>query len=71
MFEVDGKVFRNIQEQVQKNKSDIAAWSNIEFTLNNMGITVLGRVDTESDIPEGTYSYGDAYLVGTEEPYDI
>ena len=68
---IDGKIFRNIQEQVEKNKEDIAAWTNIEFTLNNFGITVLGRVDAEADIPEGTYEYGDAYLVGEEEPYDI
>ena len=68
---IDKKIYRNIQEQVEKNKRDIAAWSNIQFTLNNFGITVLGRVDAEADIPEGTYSYGEAYLVGTEEPYDI
>lgn len=68
---IDKKIYRNIQEQVEKNKRDIAAWSNIQFTLNSFGITVLGRVDAEADIPEGTYSYGDAYLVGEEEPYDI
>lgn len=68
---IDGKIFRNIQEQVEKNKRDIAAWSSIQFTLNNFGITVLGRVDTEADIPEATYEYGDAYLVGEEDPYDI
>ena len=68
---IDGKIFRNIQEQVEKNKRDIAAWSSIQFTLNNFGITVLGRVDAEADIPEETYEYGDAYLVGEEDPYDI
>lgn len=71
MIEINDKVYRNIQEQVQKNKSDIAAFKNIQFTLNNMGITVLGHVDSESDIPEAEYQYGDAYVVGTEEPYDI
>ena len=70
-IQIDGKIFRNIQEQVEKNKNDIAAFSSIQFTLNNFGITVLGRVDAETDIPEGTYEYGDAYLVGTEDPYDI
>ena len=68
---IDKKIYRNIQEQVEKNKRDIAAWTNIQFTLNNFGITVLGRVAAEADIPEGTYSYGDAYLVGETEPYDI
>ena len=71
MFEIDGKVFRNIQEQVQKNKSDIEAFRNVESILNEFGITVLGKVDEESDIPSGTYNYGDAYLVGTETPYDM
>ena len=71
MFEIDNVVYRNIQEQVQKNKSDIAAIRNVESVLNEFGIRVLGRVDAETDIPEGTYEYGDAYLVGEEEPYDI
>ena len=60
-------VLRNIQEQVEKNKNDIAAWK----TLDAFGIKVLGIVASDADIPEGTYEYGDAYLVGTEEPYDI
>ena len=71
MITIDKVTYRNLQEQVQKNKSDIAAWTNIQFTLNNMGITVLGRVDTEADIPAGTYDYGNAYLVGPTEPYNI
>lgn len=71
MYKIDGKTFLNIQEQVQKNKADIAAYKNLQFTLNNFGITVLGKVNAETDIPEDTYEYGDAYLVGTEEPYDL
>lgn len=71
MITIDNITYRNLQEQVQKNKSDIAAIRNVEFTLNNMGITVLGKVATEADIPVGTYNYGDAYLVGLTEPYDI
>lgn len=64
---IDKKIYRNIQEQVEKNKNDIAAWT----TLDAFGIKVLGIVASDADIPEGTYSYGDAYLVGEEEPYDI
>lgn len=66
-IKLDGKIIRNIQEQVEKNKNDIAGWT----TLDAFGIKVLGIVATDADIPEGTYNYGDAYLVGTEEPYDI
>ena len=71
MITIDKVTYRNLQEQVQKNKTDIEAWTNVQFTLNNMGITVLGRVDTSSDIPDKNYEYGDAYLVGTSDPYDI
>ena len=67
MIKIGDVVLRNIQEQVEKNKNDIAAWT----TLDAFGIKVLGIVATDADIPAGTYDYGDAYLVGTEEPYDI
>ena len=69
-------VLRNIQEQVAKNKADIAALRNVENVLNQFGVTVLGRVDADTDIPEekpggGDYQYGDAWLVGEETPYDM
>ena len=69
MITIDKVTYRNLQEQVQKNKEDIAAFEGVEFTLNNFGISVKGHVDSSSDIPSGEYDYGDAYLVGTEQPY--
>ena len=72
MIKIDNEIYRNIQEQVQANKDAIEAFSNVEFTLNNFGITVLGKVDYVSDIPESDiFSYGDAYLVGLYEPYNL
>lgn len=71
MITIDKVTYRNLQEQVQKNKEDIAAWQNVEFTLNNFGIKVLGKVDSVFDIPIGTYEFGDAYLVGLTDPYDL
>lgn len=71
MITIDKVTYRNLQEQVQKNKEDIAAWQNVGFTLNSFGIKVLGKVDSESDIPTGTYEYGDAYLVGLTDPYNL
>lgn len=71
MIKINNEIYRNIQEQVEKNKRDIEAWSSIEVTLNNLGIKVLGRVDYVSDIPEATFEYGDAYLVGLNEPFDL
>ena len=59
MIKIDNEIYRNIQEQVQANKDAIEAFSNVEFTLNNFGITVLGKVDYVSDIPESDiFSYG-------------
>lgn len=72
MIKINNEIYRNIQEQVQANKDAIEAFSNVEFTLNNFGITVLGKVDYVSDIPESDiFSYGDAYLVGLYEPYNL
>lgn len=42
-----------------------------EYQWNLLGIKVIGVATTEADIPEGTYEYGDAYMVGTEPPYDM
>ena len=76
MIKIGDVIIRNIQEQVAKNKADVAALRNVETILNQYGITVLGRVDEDTDIPEtkpggGDYVYGDAWLVGTTTPYDM
>ena len=41
-----------------------------EYQWNLLGIKVIGHIDA-LPIPEGTYEYGDAYMVGTETPYDM
>ena len=41
-----------------------------EVDWNLLGIRVIGHIDA-LPIPEGTYEYGDAYMVGTETPYDM
>ena len=61
---------RNLQEQVQKNKEDIARHYAIDRTLANLGITVVGRVETADQLPDPvtyTGNYGDAYSVGSEQ----
>ena len=60
MIKINNEIYRNIQEQVQANKDAIEAFTNVEFTLNNMGIRVLGKVKQPSDIPVGTREFGDA-----------
>lgn len=59
--------FRNLEEQVQKNKEDIARHYLIDRALANFGIKIVGQVSTENDLPNPltyTGSYGDAYAVG-------
>lgn len=41
-----------------------------EVDWNLLGIKVIGVIEA-LPIPEGTYEYGDAYMVGTEPPYDM
>lgn len=69
----DGIEFRNLVEQVQKNKEDIAKHYDATKVLAEFGIRMLGRYDSYSDIEnidEGE-NYGNAYLIGSEEPYDV
>lgn len=63
---------RNLQEQVQKNKEDIAAHYNIDRVLANFGIKVVGAVSSPSDLDDIIgENYGDAYAVGASEPYSF
>lgn len=41
-----------------------------EVDWNLLGIKVIGHIDA-LPIPAGEYEYGDAYMVGTETPYDM
>lgn len=81
MYIKDGVEYRNLQEQVLKNKEDIARHYAIDRALANFGIKVVGSAQTSSQLPgvvEGyefpqapgyTGAYGDAYVVGTQPPY--
>ena len=71
MLTIDGKEFRNLEEQVLKNKSDIEFIVNEQATLNQFGIKVIGEVSSSSELPESSDEYGDAYAVGTESPYEL
>lgn len=74
MITIDGKEYRNLQEQVLKNQSDIHKIIEGNIVLGELGIKVVGQVPFAEDIPSAeTYigDYGDAYLVGTSEPYDF
>jgi hypothetical protein len=67
MITIDNKEYRNLEEQVQKNKEDIAAHYNMDRVLADFGIRIIGRVNTPADLPDpDTFmgQYGDAYAVG-------
>lgn len=72
MIKVGDNYYRNLEEQVQKNKEDIANHYNIDRVLAEVGIKVIGQLPTLEDL-EGKvgYEYGDAYAIGTEPPYDF
>ena len=68
------KLFLNIQEQVEKNRKDILDIQRGATVLAEFGITVIGQVDEESELPDPAEyegNFGDAYAVGTEAPFDF
>lgn len=67
-------VYLNLQQQVGKNKKDIADLWATKFALERAGVRVVGEETSASDLPNPiTYpgEYGDAYLVGAEPPFDM
>ncbi len=62
MIEIDKKIYRNLEEQVRKNQSDIEALS--------FGLNIKGDVVDVPSLPESA-SIGDAYLVGRQAPFYI
>jgi hypothetical protein len=67
MIKIGDNYYRNLEEQVLKNKEDIAQHYEIDRVLANLGIKLIGQVDTPADLPDPlTYDgeYGDAYAVG-------
>lgn len=74
MLTRDGKQYRNLEEQVLKNKSDIEFMLEQEGVLNEFGIKVVGEGKTVADLPDpSTYQgeYGDAYAIGESSPYTL
>ena len=73
MLKFGNREFRNLQEQVLKNMCDIQDIEQGATVLAAFGIKVVGQVNQASDLPApATYTgnLGDAFLVGTQAPYD-
>lgn len=71
MLKYDGKEYRNLEEQVAKNKSDIEFLFDSQGVLNEFGIKVVGVVSVVDLLPQSAEDYGDAYAVGVEPPYEL
>ena len=71
MLKYDGKIYRNLEEQVLQNQKDIQDFKDGNQTIAEFGITVKGILSQASLLPEFGENYGDAYLIGTEPPYDL
>lgn len=72
MIKIGDNYYRNLEEQVQKNKEDIANHYNIDRVLAEVGIKVIGQLSTPEDLEDKVgIEYGDAYAIGTEPPYDF
>lgn len=69
----NGTVLRNLEEQVLKNKEDIARHYEIDRALANLGIKIVGQVTSVVELPVAetyTGAYGDAYAVGNKAEVD-
>lgn len=74
MINIDGRIYRNLEEQVLANKDNIQHIIEGSNLLAELGIRVVGQVTTPAQLPNPvTYTgdFGDAYLVGTQTPYDF
>ena len=79
MLTIDGKEYRNLEEQVAKNKSDIEYIINEQGVLNQFGIKVVQVVPSMAYLPSVAdykasnpdWEYGDTFAVGSNPPYDL
>ena len=63
------------QCQIEKNRQDIEAIINDAVAFNYIGMKVVGQVNTADELPKKAdyevwpFNYGDAFAVGTKDPY--
>lgn len=74
MITIGDKTYRNLVEQVGKNKEDIENLLQVNSLLVGAGVKVVGTAASDMDLPDASYyqgNYGDAYLVGESAPYNM
>lgn len=64
MITINGKELRNLEEQVRKNKEDIARhYQAMQLPVNLAGITVIGSITDPSELEDVVgENFGDAYV---------
>jgi len=71
MLKYGNRELRNLEEQVEQNAQDIEDFKNGNQTIAEFGITVVGILKSALELPDQGEDYGDAYLIGTQAPYDM
>ena len=71
MLKLDGKIYRNLEEQVAQNQKDIQDFKDGNQTIAEFGIYVQGVLSSAALLPSVGENFGDAYLIGTSTPYDM
>jgi hypothetical protein len=78
MITINNKEYRNIVEQVEKNKQDIATHYARDRVLADFGIKIIGQMTPEefaplltnnTPPPTGAEDFGASYAVGESDPY--
>ena len=78
IYENDGQKYLLLtpQCQIEKNRQDIEAIINDAVAFNYIGMKVVGQVNTADELPKKAdyevwpFNYGDAFAVGTKDPYN-
>lgn len=61
----------NPLDAIERNKQDIQDFKDANQTIAEFGITVVGILSNVNQLPASGDNFGDAYLIGTETPYDM
>ena len=71
MLKYGNRELRNLEDQVEKNAQDIEDFKNANQTITEFGIYVVGILASVDDLPAQGENFGDAYLIGSQPPYDM
>lgn len=70
MITINGREYRNLEEQVLENQRKIAEHYAIDRVLADFGIFVVGNLPSAQDlVGKVGEAYGEAYGIGTAPPY--